>query len=111
MSGQWRVVEFFDSWIDVDEASERAKELEKKIENLLFIRCDTTHTLPKPFKNKPVVGYFTLSQQHQQKTMKYRSNTKAYSPGGRPLSKTQCDFRIKHREHPIAVLQLVLQRR
>ena len=105
MSGQWRVVEFFDNWIDVDEASERAKELEKKIENLLFIRCDTTHTLPKPFKNKPG-GWIFLPYHPTAPTKDNGSievNTKAYSPGGRPLSKTQCDFRIKHREHPIVV--------
>ena len=37
------VVEFFDNWIDVDEASERAKELEKKLKTFCLLDV-TTHT-------------------------------------------------------------------
>ena len=82
MSGQWRVVEFFDNWIDVDEASERAKELEKKLKTFCLLDV-TLPTLPKPFKNKPG-GWIFLPYHPTAPTKDNGSievNTKAYSPG------------------------------
>ena len=35
MGGKWRVVEFLDDWMGVEEARDRAKELEKKVEKEL----------------------------------------------------------------------------
>ena len=47
MGGKWRVVEFLDDWMGVEEARDRAKELEKKVEKELGYKCDSGHTHPK----------------------------------------------------------------
>ena len=83
LSGRWHVYKFFDTWIEVDEAKQKAKALEKKIENLGYGECDRGHTLPQGYdleKNKPGNWIFIpYSKKH----------TVCYSPRGNPLTKEQ----------------------
>ncbi len=97
MTGKWRVVEFLDDWMGLDEAKERAKQLEKRVEKELNYKCDSGHTLPQSYdleNGKP--GGWIFQPYHDDKTV-------CYSPGGQPLSKSQCEFRAKYRHYPLVV--------
>ena len=96
MGGKWRVVEHLDDWIGVDEAQHIAKDLEKKVEAIGY-KCDKGHTLPQGYnleEGKPGAWWY----------MPYHNEeTHCYSPGGLKLNKTQTEFRIKYKDHPIVV--------
>ena len=97
MGGKWRVVEFLEDWMGVEEAKERAKELEKRIEKILNYKCDSGHTLPQSYdleNGKP--GGWIFQPYHDDITV-------CYSPGGLPLTKSQCEFRAKYRTFPMVV--------
>ena len=97
MTGKWRVVEFLDDWMGVDEAKERAKQLEKRVEKELNYKCDSGHTLPQSYDlENGKCGGWIFQPYHDDKTV-------CYSPGGTPLSKSQCEFRAKYRHYPLVV--------
>ena len=97
MTGKWRVVEFLENWVSVKEAEQRAKALEQRVEKILGYKCDHTHTLPRSYdleNDKP--GGWIFIPYHDEKTV-------CYSPGGLPLTKSQCEFRAKYRMFPMVV--------
>ena len=97
MGGKWRVVEFLEDWMGVEEAKERAKQLEKKVEKELNYKCDSGHTLPQSYDlENGKCGGWIFQPYHNEKTV-------CYSPGGQPLSKSQCEFRAKYRHYPLVV--------
>ena len=92
LSGRWHVYKLFDIWIDVDEAKQKAKAFEKKIEALGY-ECDKGHTLPQGYdleKGKP--GNWIFIPYSNEKTV-------CYSPKGNPLTKKQFEFKHKYKDH------------
>jgi len=92
LSGRWHVYKFFDTWVNVDEAKEKAKALEKKIDGIGY-ECDKGHTLPQGYdleKGKPGSWIFIPYS---------NKDTVCYSPRGNPLTKEQFEFRYKYRDH------------
>ena len=97
MGGKWRVVEFLDDWMGVEEARDRAKELEKKVEKELGYKCDSGHTLPQSYDiENGLPGGWIFIPYHDDKTV-------CYSPGGNPLTKFECEFRANYRHFPLLV--------
>ncbi len=96
MGGKWRIIEHLDDWVGVDEAKDRAKDLEKRVEAIGY-KCDQGHTLPQGYdlkEGKPGAWFY----------MPYHNeDTHCYSPGGLKLTKSQTEFRIKYKNHPIVV--------
>jgi len=99
MGGKWRVVEHLDDWIGVEEAKDRAKDLEKRVEAIGY-KCDKEKTLPQSYNlkdEKPGAWWF----------MPYHNeDTHCYSPGGLKLTKSQTEFRIKYKNHPLVVASI-----
>jgi len=94
---KWRVVEFFDEPLDVDQAKDRAKELETRMEKVVGYKCDTGHTLPQSYtieENKPG-GWIYMPYSNDKNV--------CYSPGGFPLTKQQCEFRANYKHLPLVV--------
>ena len=92
LSGRWHVYKFFDTWIDVDEAKQKAKALEKKIDGLGY-ECDKGHTLPQGYdleKGRPGSWIFIPYS---------NENTVCYSPRGNPLTREQFEFKHKNKDH------------
>ncbi len=89
---KWRIIEFLDEPMDVGEASERAKELEARIEKELLIKCDGNATVPTVPNEPGKVGRWLYLPYHYE-------HDKLYSPDGRPLSLEQFFFRHKYRKH------------
>ena len=89
---KWRLIEFLDEPMDVEEASERAKELEARIEKELLIKCDGNATVPTVPGEPGKVGRWLYLPYHYE-------HDKLYSPDGRPLSLEQFFFRHKYRKH------------
>ena len=97
MGGKWRVVEFLDDWMGVDEAKDRAKKLEQKVEKLCGYKCDSGHTLPQSYDiENGMPGGWIFIPYHDKKTV-------CYSPGGLPINKQQCEFRAHYRNYPMIV--------
>ena len=89
---KWRLIEFLDEPMDVEEASERAKELEARIEKELLIKCDGNATVPTVPGEPGKVGRWLYLPYHYE-------HDKLYTPDGRPLSLKQFFFRHKYRKH------------
>jgi hypothetical protein len=89
---KWRVIEFLDEPMHVEEAHERAKELEARIEKELLIKCDTNATCPTIPNGDDSVGRWLYLPYHYE-------HDKLYTPDGRPLSLEQFFFRHKYRKH------------
>ena len=89
---KWRLIEFLDEPMDVEEAHERAKELEARIEKELLIKCDGNATVPTVPSEPGKVGRWLYLPYHYE-------HDKLYSPDGRPLSLEQFFFRHKYRKH------------
>jgi hypothetical protein len=102
-SGRWHVYYFLDDWTNVIEARELAKALEKKLVKVYGEGdegVDTGHTVPRAWtveNNLP--GYWLFMPYSNNKDLK--NIAVAYSPSGKPLTKTQCEHRIKYRKHPL----------
>ena len=94
---KWRVVEFFDEPIDVDVAKVRAKDLETRMEKVVGYECDRGHTLPQSYnlEEKKPGGWWYMPY--------CTKDTVCYSPGGRPLSKSQTEYRLKYKHSPLIV--------
>ena len=99
MGGKWRVIQHLHEAIDVEEAQHNAKELEKRVEKIGY-QCDKGHTLPQGYdlkEGKPGAWFY----------MPYHNeDTHCYSPGGLKLTKSQTEFRIKYKDHPIIVASI-----
>ena len=93
---KWRVVEFFEP-IDVDVAKVRAKDLETRMEKVVGYECDRGHTLPQSYnlEEKKPGGWWYMPY--------CTKDTVCYSPGGRPLSKSQTEYRLKYKHSPLIV--------
>ena len=89
---KWRLIEFLDEPMDVEEAHERAKDLEARIEKELLIKCDGNATVPTVPGEPGKVGRWLYLPYHYE-------HDKLYSPDGRPLSLEQFFFRHKYRKH------------
>ena len=97
MGGKWRVVEFLDEPINADEAKDRAKELEKKVEKICGYKCDEGHTLPQGYNlEEGSPGCWWYMPYHN-------GDTCCYTPGGHKLTKEQFEFRARYKDHPIIV--------
>jgi len=96
LNKKWRVVEFLEEPIHVEEAHKRAKELEKEIEDKLKIKTDSGATTPTIPNEKGNVGRWLF--------LPYGNGYDwCYSPNGTPLNIKQFIFRYKYRNHPIVV--------
>ena len=98
-SNRWHCIKFYDDWIDVEEARKNALDLESKFKKIYKKGIDGSHTLPNGYtidQGKPGSWLFIPYGIH--KELK-NNKTFAYSPGGNPLSKSQCEFRITWRKH------------
>lgn len=89
---KWRVIEFLDEPMHVEEAHDRAKELEARIEKELLIKCDGQATVPTVPNGAGAVGRWLYLPYHY-------DYDKLYTPDGRPLSLNQFYFRHKYRNH------------
>ena len=106
MGGKWRVVEHLSDPIGVEEGQQRAKELEQRVEKIGY-KCDTEKTLPQSFnlsEEKP--GAWWFMPYHPKTPGGKPCDTHCYSPGGLRLSKSQTEFRIKYKDHPIVVASI-----
>jgi len=93
---RWRVLEFFEQELPVEQANKRMKELETSIAKKLSIKVDEVSTVPTIPSDKTKVGrWFFLPYSFDYDV--------CYSPGGNPLSLNQFFFRYKYRAHPIVV--------
>jgi hypothetical protein len=97
MGGKWRVVEFLEDWMGVNEAKDRAKQLEAKVQKELNIKCDGGHTLPQSFDLENGLGGGWIFMPY------HNENTVCYSPGGFPINKQQCEFRAHYRNYPMII--------
>jgi len=103
MGGKWRIVGHLDDWLGAKEAQDTAKELEKRIEKIGY-KCDTDKTLPQSYnleEGKP--GAWWFMPYHPKTPGDRPCDTHCYSPGGLRLTKSQTEFRIKYKKHPIVV--------
>jgi len=89
---KWRVIEFLDEPMHVEDAHERAKKLEARIEKELLIKCDGQATVPTIPNEAGAVGRWLYLPYHYE-------HDKLYTPDGRPLSLEQFFFRHKYRNH------------
>ncbi|WP_440634294.1 primase-helicase family protein [Candidatus Pelagibacter sp. HIMB1746] len=95
-SKRWRVLDFFDEPMPVEQANEYVKNLEAEVAKKLNIKVDTVSTAPTIPSEKGAVGrWFFLPYSFDYDV--------CYSPGGNPLSLQQFFFRYKYRSHPIVV--------
>jgi len=93
---RWRVLEFFEQELQVEQANKRMKELETSIAKKLSIKVDEVSTVPTVPSDKTKVGrWFFLPYSFDYDV--------CYSPGGNPLSLNQFFFRYKYRAHPVVV--------
>ena len=93
---KWRVLEFLDEPMHVEEASVRAKELEGKIEKELKIKADNVATTPTVPSEQGLCGRWLF--------LPYGSgHDTCFTPDGRPLSLKQFFFRHKYRQHKLIV--------
>jgi len=96
LNKKWRVVEFLNEPMHVEEAHKRAKELEKEIEDKLKIKTDDRATTPTIPNEKGNVGRWLF--------LPYGNGYDwCYSPNGTLLNLQQFIFRYKYRNHPIVV--------
>ena len=106
MGGKWRIIEHLTEPMGVEEAQHRAKDLEKRVEAIGF-KCDTGHTLPQGFnleEGKP--GNWAFMPYHPNTPGGKTCDTHCYGPGGLRLTKSQTEFRIKYKDHPIVVASI-----
>ena len=96
LNKKWRVVEFLDEALHVEEAHKRAKALQDHVRDTLGIEIDEKSTVPTNPSEEGAVGrWFFLPYGKQHDT--------CYSPNGTPLNLKQFIFRHKYRNHPIVV--------
>ncbi len=89
---RWRVIQFLDEPMHVEEAAEMAKELEQRIEKDLNIVTDKVATCPTVPNGDGAVGrWMFLPYSFEYDT--------AFTPDGRPLNLKQFMFRHKYRKH------------
>ena len=89
---KWRVIEFLNEPLHVEEAHDRAKKLEARIEKELLIKCDGQATVPTIPNDAGAVGRWLYLPYHFKHDV-------CYTPDGRPLSLDQFIFRHKYRKH------------
>ena len=95
-SKRWRVLDFFDEPMPVEQANEYVKNLEAEITKKLNIKVDTGSTAPTVPNGEGAVGrWFFLPYSFDYDV--------CYTPGGNPLSLKQFFFRHKYRSHPVVV--------
>ena len=96
LNKKWRVVEFLDEPMHVEEAHKRAKELQERIKKELKIETDDKATTPTIPGEEGLVGRWLF--------LPYGNGYDwCYSPNGTPLNIKQFIFRYKYRNHPIVV--------
>tara|TARA_R110002051_G_scaffold73732_1_gene134054 strand:+ start:678 stop:1694 length:1017 start_codon:yes stop_codon:yes gene_type:complete len=96
LNKKWRVLEFLDEPIHVEEAHKKAKQLQEDIKNKLMIELDEASTCPTvPNQEGDCGRWFFLPYGNGHDT--------CYSPSGTKLSLQQFIFRHKYRNHPIIV--------
>ena len=95
LNKKWRVIEFLDEPMHVEEAATRAKELEARIEKDLGYTPDKIATCPTPPTSDSAGRWLFLPYG--------ADHDVCYSPGGLPLSLNQFFFRHKYRNHRMVV--------
>ena len=96
LNKKWRVVEFLNEPMHVEEAHKRAKELQEEIKVKLKIEVDEKATTPTIPGEEGLVGRWLF--------LPYGNGYDwCYSPNGTPLNIKQFIFRYKYRNHPIVV--------
>ena len=106
LSGRWHIYMFFDTWIDADEAKEKAKAIEKKIESIGY-ECDKGHTLPQGYnleQGKPGSWIYIPYSNKENK------NTVCYSPRGNQLTREKFEFRNKYKDHLLIAASVGLEK-
>ena len=101
-SNRWHVYKYFDEDIDVDEARKIVVKYEAIFKKTFKgLKVDASHSLPKAYniaEGKP--GYWMFQPYCPHEELKNK-NTCGYSPSGQPLTKSQIEFAIHWRNHPI----------
>jgi len=100
-SNRWHVHHYLDEWTDVEECKKIAQEYETKWKKIWKKGVDTSHSLPKGYtieEGKPGGWLFMPYCPHEDLKNK---NLCGYSPSGKPLSKSQVEFSIHWRKHPL----------
>ena len=96
LNKKWRVLEFLDTPIHVEEAHKKAKQLQEDIKNKLKIELDEASTCPTvPNQEGDCGRWFFLPYGN--------GHDYCYSPNGTKLNLQQFIFRHKYRNHPIIV--------
>ena len=96
LNKKWRVLEFLDTPIHVEEAYKRAKQLQDHVRDTLGIEIDEKATVPTVPGEEGACGrWFFLPYGNGHDT--------CYSPNGSKLTLQQFIFRYKYRNHPIVV--------
>ena len=100
-STRWHVHNYLDNWTDVEECKKIALEYEAKWKKIWKKGVDTSHSLPKGYtieEGKPGGWLFMPYCPHEDLK---NNNLCGYSPSGKPLSKSQVEFSIHWRKHPL----------
>jgi hypothetical protein len=100
-SNRWHVHHYFDEWKDVEECRKIALEYEAKFKKIWKKGVDTSHTMPSGYnipEGKPGGWLFQPYCPHEDLINK---NLCGYSPSGKPLSKSQVEYSIHWRKHPL----------
>jgi hypothetical protein len=96
-----KVRHYFDEWKDVEECRKIALEYEAKFKKIWKKGVDTSHTMPSGYnipEGKPGGWLFQPYCPHEDLINK---NLCGYSPSGKPLSKSQVEYSIHWRKHPL----------
>jgi hypothetical protein len=101
-SNRWHIYKYFDDEIDVEEARKVAINYEVKFKKAFGkLNVDHSHSLPRAYniaEGKP--GYWLFQPYCPHSDLKNK-NLCGYSPSGQPLTKSQIEFAIQWRHHPI----------
>ena len=101
-SNRWHIYKYYDEEIDVEEARKVAINYEVKFKKAFGkLNVDHSHSLPRAYniaEGKP--GYWMFQPYCPNNKLKNK-NLCGYSPSGQPLTKSQIEFAIQWRHHPI----------
>jgi len=101
-SNRWHIYKYYDEEIDVEEARKVAVKYETIFKKTFKgLKVDGSHSLPKAYnvaESKP--GYWMFQPYCPHEELK-NNNLCGYSPSGQPLTKSQIEFAIQWRHHPI----------
>jgi hypothetical protein len=101
-SNRWHIYKYYDEEIDVEEARKVAVKYETIFKKTFKgLKVDGSHSLPKGYtidQGKPGGWLFQPYCPHEELK---NNNLCGYSPSGQPLTKSQIEFAIQWRHHPI----------